>query len=176
MRPLGSTYGAIPRQKVRKLFMEFLTYIYIKLEYISRMFDIMLENRYTKFKCLLVWIETDSKGQTNLDMPIWKKKQLAMVFFHCGDYDALMQVYLSWAIRQRSRSCKVLMIMNYTLPDTEFITLNSQPQYGSNQHISTFWFSANQGLWQGSYQMQWQGGSHQLWAKHIWRGDDYWGQ
>lgn len=51
-----------------------------------------------------------------------------MVFFHCGDYDALMQVYLSWAIRQRSRSCKVLMIMNYTLPDTEFITLNSQPQ------------------------------------------------
>ena len=27
------------------------------------------------------------------------------------------------------------MIMNYTLPDTEFITLNSQPQLGSIQHV-----------------------------------------
>jgi len=27
-----------------------------------------------------------------------------------------VQVYISWAVRQRSRSCKVLMIMNYTLP------------------------------------------------------------
>ena len=44
---------------------------------------------------------------------------------HHGGYDACLQVYLSWAIRQRSRSCKVLMIMNYTLPDTEFITFST---------------------------------------------------
>ena len=30
------------------------------------------------------------------------------------------------------------MIMNYTLPHTEFITLNYQPQQGTNQHVSTF--------------------------------------
>lgn len=45
--------------------------------------------------------------------------------FHRGGYDACMQVYISWAVRQRSRSCKVLMIMNYTLPDTEFITFST---------------------------------------------------
>ena len=44
--------------------------------------------------------------------------------FHHGDYDAWVQVYISWAVRQRSRSCKVLMIMNYSLYCTEFITLN----------------------------------------------------
>lgn len=71
------------------------------------------------------------------EMPMSKKNDWGP-YFHRGGSDACLQVYISWALRQRSRSCKVLMIMNYTLPDTEFITLNSQPQYGSTNTLSPF--------------------------------------
>ena len=57
-----------------------------------------------------------------------KEEMIGYPIFILGMMVLALQVYISWAIRQRIRSCKVLMIINYTLPDTEFITLNSQPQ------------------------------------------------
>ena len=42
------------------------------------------------------------------------------------DCNAFVQVYISWAIRQRSRSCKVLMIHELHSTCTDFFTLNYQ--------------------------------------------------
>lgn len=63
-----------------------------------------------------------------------------MVVYRGGN-DACMQVYISWAIRQWSRSCKVVMIMNYTTWHWIYY-LKFSTSLGSIQHFSPFWFSA----------------------------------
>jgi len=163
MWPVGSSDGTIPWKKV-SIYFFFCTDVVVCYVYgIYTMYEQKILVRFQvpiaiSCTCWYNW-STNSKGIVS--SLVVNRSLLYRLFsmfgetclgclFHRNDWqrcfccfrdcNAFVQVYISWAFRQRSRSCKVLMMHELHFTCTEPFSWIFKANYGSNQHVSLFIF------------------------------------